>query len=387
MIRADQVLAQLRAAGFRTYSGVPCSYLSPLIDELIASRDVRYVPATNEGDAVAVAAGAELAGSGGVALFQNSGLGNAVNPLTSLTHTFRIPILVFTTLRGDPEPTDGKRDEPQHDLMGTITGDLLELMRIPHETFPSRSEDLGAALERARRHMADQGTPYAFVVRKDTIERTSPAPPPPVDVPVAVPGVEASNAPQPRLDVDEVLATLQDALGPESATVTTTGFTGRALYALGDRSNQLYMVGSMGCASSLALGLATTLPARRVCVLDGDGAALMRLGAMATIASQGPPNLVHVLLDNGVHDSTGAQATVSPRIDLCSIARACGYPNAVQVSHCSDLSRQLEAWSGALSFIHVRTLPRADRTLPRPTQTPPEIAARFRAFLQSSADS
>jgi phosphonopyruvate decarboxylase len=376
-LSADAVLTALRRSGFDFVTGVPCSYLTPLINAVILSDDVRYVPATNEGDAIAIAAGAEIAGRHSVTMFQNSGLGNAVNPLTSLTHTFELPTLVVTTWRGQP---GGAKDEPQHDLMGAITAEMLAQMQIPTEVFPADAEELQRCLERARAHMDEHHRPYALILEKGSIEPISGELPATPDRDLD-PHVDGSFDGSDRLHPDEALATLQQALGPRDVLVTTTGFCGRALYAIGDRRNQLYMVGSMGCASSFALGIALCHPDRRVFVADGDGALLMRMGALATIGTERPANLCHVLLDNGVHDSTGAQATVSPAIDLAMVASACGYDNSRRVATAAGLREALQQ-PGRLTFLHVRTLPRADRKLPRPTETPPQIADRLRAFRQ-----
>jgi phosphonopyruvate decarboxylase len=141
------------------------------------------------------------------------------------------------------------------------------------------------------------------------------------------------------------------------------------------------MVGSMGCVSSLGLGLAKAQPNRRVVVLDGDGAMLMHLGAAAVLGQERPPNLVHVLLDNGVHDSTGGQATVSRRVDLAAVARACGYPRLVRVAGVEHLRSVLATGEEGLAFVHVRTRPRTDHKLPRPEVSPAEVAERFRKWL------
>jgi len=163
--------------------------------------------------------------------------------------------------------------------------------------------------------------------------------------------------------------------------IATTGYTGRELYAVGDRANHLYMVGSMGCAISLGLGLAIAKPRRRVIVLDGDGAALMRLGALATVGYERPANLLHVLLDNGIHESTGGQTTVSGSLDFCGIAGACGYQRVTAAGTPDELVRQIEHSSGALTFIHAPILSGVPEQLPRPSITPPQVAARLRAHL------
>ncbi len=375
-LSAPTVLTALRTAGFGFVTGVPCSYLTPLIDAVIGSRDLRYVPAANEGDAVAIAAGAEIAGHPALVMFQNSGLGNAVNPLTSLTHTFRLPVLVLTTWRGEP---DGAHDEPQHELMGAITPTLLETMQIPWELFPTDAAQLAAALQRARQHMQAEQRPYALILQKGSIAAIAGELPRTPERAIHA-QVDGAFAPGQRLAPDAALAAIATAAAGRDVVITTTGYCGRALYALGDRDSQFYMVGSMGCAASFALGIALARPERRVLVADGDGALLMRLGALATIGTERPPNLVHVLLDNGVHDSTGAQATVSPAIDLALVAAACGYPRVVRAADVGSLRRALADATG-LTFVHVRTEPRGNGALPRPTQTPAQIAGRLRAFL------
>ena len=377
MIRANEVVQLFRRAGYELFTGVPCSFLTPLIDAVIDSRDIRYVGAANEGDAVAIGAGAVLGGQRAVVMFQNSGLGNAVNPLTSLTHPFRLPVLLISTWRGEP---DGEPDEPQHELMGAITPRLFELMEIPHELFPDSSAGLEAALARTRTYMEDAQRPYALLLQKGAVEaaptgkhRTAER---------AITGSVRGAFGAAPLDPDAALRAVVAALSGADVAIATTGYTGRALYAIGDRPNQLYLVGSMGCAASVGLGLALAQPRRRVVVLDGDGALLMRLGVAATVGHESPPNLVHVLLDNGVHDSTGAQATVSPAVDLAQVALACGYRDVCRVATEAELTAAVHGARSGPTFVHVRTLPRANRKLPRPKETPAEVAERFRGWMR-----
>lgn len=379
MSSAEQLVEALAERGVGLFCGVPCSLLQPLIDAASRSRGSRYVGAVNEGDAVALAAGSELGGSLAAVLMQNSGLGNAVNPLTSLCVAFRIPVLLFVSLRGDPE---GPPDEPQHRLMGATTTRLLELMEVDWEYLPAQDSELEAALERARAHMAAQGTPFAFVVRKGALERG------PGAAPVAArsaPSVQASTA-QPAASASraDALAAIQDAARPEDILVATTGFTGRELWARDDRANQIYMVGSMGCAASLGLGLALARPRRRVIVIDGDGAALMRLGSLAMLGREGPANLRHVLLDNGVHESTGGQATLSSSVDFVALAQGCGYPDASRSADVEQLAAWIRDDRRGLRMLHVPTVPGTPAGLPRPTLTPADVAARLREHLNGA---
>ena len=374
MINADSFITRAGDHGFHLYSGVPCSYLTPFINYVVDSSDLSYIGAANEGDAIALVAGAELGGVRGVVMHQNSGLGNALNPLTSLTHTFRIPLLLITTLRAEP---GGPADEPQHELMGAITTALLELMDIPWEYFPDQVDRIDACLDRAVQHMDDVGRPYALVMRKGTVERwelTS----------VQEPKELVATFPEthvPRHLRWDLLQAVQAATRESDVVVATTGYTGRELYQLGDRENQLYMVGSMGCAPSFGLGLAIAQPERRVVALDGDGAALMRMGAQATVGYERPRNLIHILFDNGVHESTGGQATVSRSIDFCAIAAGCGYPRVSRVSTPDELAAILSADEQTLHFVHVPTLPGVRAKLPRPSLQPHEVAQRLRSFL------
>jgi phosphonopyruvate decarboxylase len=361
--------------GLGLYTGVPCSYLTPFINHAINAGELRYIAAANEGDAVAIAAGAELGGRPAVVMFQNSGLGNAVNPLTSLTWTFRIPVLLIVTWRGEP---GGHADEPQHELMGAITPPLLELMGIPWSLFPAKESEVGPALDRAMAHLHNERRPYALVMRKGSVAdtRLSPSPRRAAPQPVA-----AMSRPAPREQRGAVLAAIRAAAGERDLLVATTGYTGRELYALGDTANQFYMVGSMGCAASVALGLAVARPDRRVIAIDGDGAVLMRLGALATIGAEAPPNLVHVLIDNGQHESTGGQATVSPGVDFCAIAAGAGYPAARAVGHAADVQALLADRAPGLRFLHVPVLPGVPAGLPRPAMAPAAVAERLRAWL------
>ena len=365
------VLHAAGAAGFGFYTGVPCSYLTPLINAVASSRSLDYVGAASEGEAVAIAAGAWLAGRGTVVMCQNSGLGNAVNPLTSLNHPFRIPTLLIVTWRGEP----GQADEPQHTLMGRITQDLLRTIEVPHSVFPRTHAALAPAFAAARAAMAD-GTPQAMVMHQDSVTPTALDESPRHPQPRGTHRDFSTHAARPARSA--VLERLLAEIPPEAVIVATTGKCGRELFTLNDRAQHLYQVGSMGGASAMGLGVALNT-SRPVVVLDGDGAALMKLGNLATIGAQAPGNLVHILLDNGVHDSTGGQATVSAGVDFAAIALACGYRAAFD---CDDVAGFATAFQAALaagpSFVRVRIRPGSMAKLGRPTVAPHEVAQRSR---------
>lgn len=379
MITAHEFIAEAGRCGFDFFTGVPCSFLTPLINGVLNDRTLRYVGATSEGEAVAIAAGAWLAGRQGVVMFQNSGLGNAVNPLTSLNAPFRIPTLMITTWRGQP----GVADEPQHTVMGAITHDLLRLVGVESAPFPTDAAALAPALARAADHLRAGGL-YALVMAKDSVadEPLRPAPSPPT-----VPGQRfddpTAGEPPSRIAVlERFLARTDD----DTAVIATTGKCGRELFTLADRRQHLYQVGSMGGASAMGLGVALNTW-RKVVVLDGDGAALMKLGNLATIGSYAPPNLIHIVLDNGVHDSTGGQATVSASVNFAAVALACGYRHAASCRSLAGFEAALDqaARQSGPSLIHIRIAPGSLAKLGRPTVGPDDVARRFRDFLSEDA--
>jgi phosphonopyruvate decarboxylase len=376
MIPADAVLDALKERSFDFFTGVPCSFLTPLINRVISDTRTDYVGATSEGEAVAIAAGAWLGGRETVVMCQNSGLGNTINPLTSLNWSFRIPTLLIVTWRGQP----GLDDEPQHELMGEILRDLLRDCRVPFADFPLEAEGLGSAIDSARQSMTEASLPFAFVLQKgpiadEALDEPGLTPEPPgtyVDL------CEGGERPTRYAALERFLAAVPDS----AAVIATTGKCGRELFTLADRPQHLYQVGSMGCASAMTLGVALATD-RPVVALDGDGAALMKLGNFATIGACGPSKLVHVILDNGVHDSTGGQATVSPIIDFARIALACGYCSGRTCDGLIAFGRALNAAFTAPGphLIHLRIRPGSLEKLGRPTVKPPEVALRFRDFL------
>jgi len=380
MLSAPEFVRRASEAGLDFYTGVPCSFLTPLINRVISDRSLRYVGAASEGEAIGIASGAWLAGRLPVVMCQNSGLGNTVNPITSLSHTLRIPLLLITTWRGEP----GIADEPQHDVMGAITPQLLETMRVPHAVMAPDATELSRQLATATAAMHDSRLPYAFIMRKDTI------------APEALDGEPILPGRQPPVEDRlthvrstariEALAAILDSVPDTAAIVATTGKCARELFTLGDRVQNLYVVGSMGCASAVGLGIALNVE-RPIVVLDGDGAALMKLGTLATIGAYAPKQLIHIILDNGVHDSTGGQETVSASVDFALVAAACGYGTA---SRCDDVGGLRQAVATALArpgphLIHMRITPGSIDKLGRPTVSPQEVAARFRDFLLGGA--
>src|SRR5262245_25678908 len=376
MISAAEFFAAAARHGFDFYTGVPCSLLTPLINGVLSRPALTYIGATSEGEAAAIAAGGWLAGRSTVVMCQNSGLGNAVNPLTSLNAPFRIPTLLVTTWRGQP----GIGDEPQHQVMGEITHRLLSVIGFEHEAVPKTPQELPAALGRASAWMAEHELPFAFVMEQGSVRDDG------LDVPARLhsePGVREDLAMPGKLPSRAaVLERFLMLVDPEAAVIATTGKCGRELFTLADRPQHLYLVGSMGCASGMGLGVALNV-SRTVVVLDGDGAALMKLGSFATIGAYAPADLIHIVLDNGVHDSTGGQPTVSSSVDFAGVALACGYRHAIS---CATLDQFASAYRLAAAgpkpvLIHARIAPGSMGKLGRPTIRPADVARRFKAFL------
>ena len=374
MIEANDFVEAARKLGFTRYTGVPCSFLTPFINYVINDDSLEYVSSANEGDALATAAGAAIGGQRSIVMMQNSGLGNAVSPITSLSYVFRIPFLIITTHRGQP----GLKDEPQHELMGQITEELFDLMRVPWETFPKKSEEIRPALQRAVEFMQKEHRPYAFIMEKGTVNKHELKKNP-------VKNISSRNKIIRKDFIDNKLHNRNSALIKiiehtpidQSIVIATTGYTGRELFSIDDRPNQIYMVGSMGCASSLGLGLALARPDLKIVIIDGDGAGLMRMGNFATLGSYAGNNLIHILLDNGVHDSTGAQATVSSNVDFANIAEASGYAVSLsgnQLSLLDELFNQSNE-DGPV-FGHLKMQPGTIDNLPRPNVTPNEVLQR-----------
>ncbi len=376
MIQAEAFIKAARKLGFLRYTGVPCSFLTPFINYVINDDTLHYVSAANEGDAIATAAGAAIGGERSIAMMQNSGLGNAVSPITSLSYVFRIPMIIIVTHRGTPELSD----EPQHELMGQITGEMLDSMRIRWETFPKKETDITPALQRASEHMEKEQRPYGFIMQKGTIADRKLKK-------KQIVAVKKNKTIRRQFNKSEQTVVARgDALKniishtPESRTVVvaTTGFTGRELFAIADRPNQFYMVGSMGCASSLGLGIALARPDLHVIVVEGDGAALMRMGNFATLGSYGDSNLTHIVLDNEAHDSTGAQATVTSNVRFADIAAACGYTECYEGNDIALLDALFNNQKNAGSkFAHLKISTGTIKELPRPDITPVEVLRRL----------
>jgi phosphonopyruvate decarboxylase len=380
VIQAIDFIRPSLKRGFDFWTGVPCSFLTPFINFVSQSPDLTYISATNEGEAVGLAMGAYLSGRKSVVISQNSGLGNMVNPLCSLNYPFKIPMLLIVTHRGAPH----LKDEPQHELMGVITEELLSVLRIPFSKFPDDPADIPRALDEACDYMDEHSLPYAFVMKKGTVEpnpleRKAEETPPLTSKPQGEFSASV-NEHMTRLDAVRII---KGRLDEDKLIVATTGKIGRELFSCGHSANQIYIVGGMGCASAIGLGISLCLKNRTVVVLDGDGAALMKMGNLATIGHYHPKNLIHIILDNEAHESTGAQPTVSRSTDLAQVATACSYNRVFR----SDTSTTLKAaLNEALNaegpaMIHVKVSIGSDDSLGRPTVSPVQVKTQFMGHI------
>ena len=376
MIDTKKIGDELKNLSFNFYSGVPCSFLKDLINYAI--NECEYVMAANEGDAVSISSGAALGGKKAVVLMQNSGLTNATSPLTSLNFTFQLPVLGFVSLRGEP----GLSDEPQHELMGTITEKMLSLMEVK---WAYLSNELDVALQQlgeANKYI-ESGKTFFFVVKKGTFDKVklNEQNLKQVKNKTLVRSAEKEISPT-RTEALKCISNLSD---EKTVVLATTGKTGRELFEVEDKPNNLYMVGSMGCISSLGLGLAMARPDIKVIAVDGDGAALMRLGSFATNAYYQPENLLHILLDNNVHDSTGGQATVSHIVDFSGVAASSSYLNSMKVNTLEEFQKAIENWKakGGLTFIHFKISKGSPSELGRPTIKPHQVKERLMKFINA----
>ena len=370
-MKAEQFIAAVNAD---FYTGVPDSQLKALCDCLIDTRGLdprRHIIAANEGNAVGLAAGYHLAtGKTAAVYLQNSGEGNIINPVASLCNdkVYGIPVIFVVGWRGEP----GVHDEPQHVYQGAVTLKLLEDMDIASFVVGRETgeTELAAQMERFRGLLAG-GKQVAFVVRKGALTYDGGA------------GDQNGCAMRREEIIRRVLAVSGD-----DPIVSTTGKASRELFELREAAGRgherdFLTVGSMGHSSSIALGIALQKPEKKVWVIDGDGAALMHMGAMAVIGASAPKNIVHIVINNGAHESVGGQPTAAAKIDLTAVARGCGYPSAVSVDSFDELERALREAKvmEGLTWIEVKCAIGARGDLGRPTTTAMENKRRFMGFL------
>ena len=373
MISPKLFYDELNNHGVEFFTGVPDSLLKSMCAYITDNTPIeRNVIAANEGGAVGLATGYHLAtGKIPVVYMQNSGLGNTVNPLLSLTDklVYNIPLLLIIGWRGEP----GVKDEPQHLKQGMVTEALLDTMGIRHEVLVDEETALADQVRGTMQYIKQSGEAFALIVRNGTF------------APYKLQKTEPSSF---SLSRERAIQLVASSLSEHDAIVSTTGMISRELFEYREAVDQghkqdFLTVGSMGHASQIALGIALSQPERRVFCFDGDGATIMHAGALAIIGALAPGNYYHVIFNNGAHDSVGGQPTVGLNIDIPSMAKACGYKTVASIDNEEDLVRQL----GQLKqneppfLLEVKVKKGARPDLGRPTTTPVQNKAALMDFL------
>ena len=371
MIRPQFFYDTLAGYGIDFYAGVPDSLLKNLCAYITDHADAAHnIIAANEGGSMGLAVGHYLAtGHISVVYMQNSGEGNIINPLASLTdpEVYNIPVLLVIGWRGKP----GTHDEPQHVKQGKITTGLLNVMGIDYTILSKEEEKAESQIKKAVAHMQKTKQCYALVIEKDTFEAYT------------LQSIEKNDLTMSR---EEAIQTVAASLGEKDCIVSTTGMISRELFEYRTAKNEgherdFLTVGSMGHASQIALGIALARPDHRVWCFDGDGATIMQMGSMAIIASKNVANYVHVVFNNGAHDSVGGQPTVGLRIDIPAVARAVGYKTVISVSTKEDLEKELSNLKGS-AFVEVKVKKGNRKDLGRPTTTPIQNKEALMEFLK-----
>ena len=364
----------LEIIGADFYSGVPDSQLKALCDYLMNTYGIdkrHHIIAANEGNCTALAAGYHLAtGKVPVVYMQNSGEGNIINPVASLLNdkVYAIPMVFIIGWRGEP----GVHDEPQHIYQGEVTVKLMEDMDI--KTFIIGKDTTEDEVKNAMsdfNKLLKKGKNVAFIIRKGALEYDE--------------KVEYKN----NYDMvrEEIIQHIVKVTG-EDPIISTTGKASRELFETREANGQSHKydfltVGSMGHSSSIALGVALNKPERKIWCVDGDGAVLMHMGSMAVLGANAPENLVHIVINNGAHETVGGMPTVAAKIDMVSAAKACGYPNAVSVDSFEALDSELKKAKerNELSLIEVKCSIGARADLGRPTTTALENKENFMNYI------
>lgn len=374
MIRPEYFYNTLRGMGIDFYTGVPDSLLKDICAYITDHADRKNnIIAANEGGAVGLAAGYHLAtGNIPVVYMQNSGLGNTVNPLMSLTDSdvYRIPVLLVIGWRGEP----GVHDEPQHVKQGKTTLPLLDAMEIRHEIMSGDEAELEKQLAGGVRYMKETGRSFALVVKKGTFGKYK---------------LQNGTHNPYTMEREEAIKAVAGAMDVKDIVVSTTGKISRELFehrtATGEgHSRDFLTVGSMGHASQIALGIALNRPERNVYCFDGDGAAIMHMGGMGIVASMLPGNFYHIVFNNGAHDSVGGQPTIGFDIDLPKIAAGCSYKTVMSVATRSELDTILPTLTTlpAPLLLEIKVKKGSRDDLGRPTTTPVENKEALMSFLE-----
>lgn len=355
---AGKFIDLLENLGDTFYTGVPDSLLSPFIDGVMERYNVseKHIVAANEGAAVALAAGHYLAtNKPAIVYMQNSGIGNAINPICSLMHekVYSIPAIFVIGWRGEPDT----KDEPQHVFQGEATLPLLDCLEIPYVVVSSDTTEINT--KELKAHL-DKGQSIAFVIRKDSLQS----------------GKKMKYTSSAELSREDALKAILSNSDKDSIYVCTTGKLSREMFELREEAcqghgNDFLTVGSMGHSLMIAYGIALAKPEKQVFCLDGDGAILMHMGSLAVLGVHNPTNLVHIVINNGAHETVGGLPTVSTNLNFSNIAKTMGYTQSFRVSSSKELTETLKTMDNkCLTFIEVMCNLDSRSNLGRPTTTP-----------------
>jgi len=362
---------QLTKHNIDFYTGVPDSLLKDFCAYIMDNVEKnKHIIAVNEGCAVALACGYHLATKKiPLVYMQNSGLGNATNPLLSLAdkQVYSIPLLLLIGWRGE----SGVKDEPQHISQGEVTPDLLKSMKIPYIVLDKNEDNAAKQLGNLFESIAQENAPYAIIVQKETF------------FPYQLKNLITDNS---FLSREEAIKNVIQYITENDVVVSTTGMISRELYELREQCSQGHFqdfltVGSMGHASQIALGIALNKPNNKIYCLDGDGAMLMHLGGLATVATCIPNNYIHIIFNNGAHDSVGGQPTIAHDINIQSLAYSLGYKEVGKAKSTDDISKFLTNIDKFPALLEICVMKGARINLGRPKSTPVANKIEFMNFL------
>ncbi|MCB0726146.1 MAG: phosphonopyruvate decarboxylase [Ignavibacteria bacterium] len=376
MIRPEDLFNYLKTKGIDFYTGVPDSLLKNFCSYVTdSSPKEKHIINSNEGAAVALASGHYLSsGKPALVYMQNSGLGNAINPLLSLTdpEVYGIPMLLMIGWRGEP----GKKDEPQHIKQGKVMLGMLDSIGIRHEHLSKDTIDYSEKIDKLIDEMLKENSPVALIISEGTFESYD------------LKASEKESVSDFKLRREDALKIIIDNISENDVIVSTTGKTSREVFEYRElkgqgHQNDFLTVGSMGHCSQIALGIAIEKKDLQVFVLDGDGAVIMQMGSLAISGSEAPENFKHIVINNGAHDSVGGQPTAGFEINFTEIAKACGYKSVSSAQDETGIKNEINKLmnSAGPSFLEIKVSKGARKDLGRPTTSPHQNKEAFMNYL------
>jgi len=361
-MKPEVFVQKIKNKSFSPFMGVPCSVFKSLLNYITTEPSLENYICSSEGESMGLAAGFALSDKTPVIYMQNDGYGNAVNPLSSLQLMYKLPALMLISWRAEP----GNKDAPQHKIMGETITQLLDIFYIPYKILSD--SNLDESLQHAEKYIKSESKPFALIVKKgyfDTFKIN----------------IENKRKLKPRVEYLEIL---YENIGEADILLGATGFSGRELYQTTKREGKFYMMGSMGCLPSIGLGIAIENPEKRIFVIDGDGALLMKLGTLSTIGFYSPNNLIHICFDNQEYESTGEQPTTSMTTDFSQIAKCCGYDEVFSIHEPEKFKTLLNGLGKqkAPVFIHIQIKSGSIKGLSRPQESPEEMRDKLNKALR-----